>query len=94
MRDIENATFTPLVFMSVGGMAGEATVFYRRLASLLASKRDEPYSVVMGWLRCLFSFLLLRASIMCVRGRKKRRVDESHSDSPLEVVTSSRIPLN
>ena len=47
MRDIENTTFTPLVFTSVDRMAGEATVFYRRLASLLASKRDEPYSVVM-----------------------------------------------
>ena len=51
MRDIENATFTPQVFTSVGRMAGKATVFYRRLASLLALKRDEPYSVVMGWLQ-------------------------------------------
>ena len=94
MRDIENGTFTPLVFPSVGGMAAEATVFYRRLASLPASKRDDPYFVVMGWLRCLFSFLLLRAPVMSVQGARKCCVDVNNSDSPLEVVASSHIPIN
>ena len=94
VREIEHGSFTPLVFTSVGGMAGEATVFYRRLASLLATKRDEPYAVVMGWLRCTFSFLLIRAAIMCVRGTRKRRRDDNFSDSPSEVVASSRLPIN
>ena len=95
VREIEHGSFTPLVFTSVGGMAGEATVFCRRLASLLATKRDgELYAVVMGWLRCTFSFLLIRAAIMCVRGTRKRRSDDDFSNSPLEVVASSRLPIN
>ena len=37
IRDDENSSFFPLVF-SAGGMAKEATIFYKRLASLLAKK--------------------------------------------------------
>ena len=94
VREIGHGSFTPLVFTSVGGMAGVATVFYRWLALLLATKRDEPYAVVMGWLRCTFSFLLIRVAIMCVRGTRKRRSDDNFSNSPLEVVASSRLPIN
>ena len=35
---------------SSGGMAREATVFYKRLAERVSQKREESYSVVMGWL--------------------------------------------
>ena len=36
--EVELASFTPLVFSTTGGMGREGTVFYRRLANLLASK--------------------------------------------------------
>ena len=94
VREIEYGSFTPLVFTTTGGMAGEATVFYRRLAALLSSKRDEPYSTVMGWLRCSLSFSLLRAAITCVRGTKKRRDKEIYSDCLSEVVASSRLTIH
>ena len=48
----------------------EATTFYRRLASLLASRWGDDYSVVMGWLHCSLSFSLLRSAIECVRGAR------------------------
>ena len=94
VRDIEHGSFTPLVFTTTGGMAGEATVFYKRLAALLATKREEPYPTVMGWLRCTFSFLLLRAAILCVRGTKKRREKDTVPDCLSEVVASSRLSVN
>ena len=93
VREVEQGTFTPLVFTTIGGMAGEATVFYKRLASLLAERRDERYSVVMGWLRCSLSFLLLRAAITCVRGAKRRLVKDIHTDSTSEVVAASHLTL-
>ena len=37
VRDIEHGVFIPLVFSSTGGMGCKATVFYRRLANLLAT---------------------------------------------------------
>ena len=70
IREVEHATFTPLVLSSTGGMGKAASVFYKRLASMISEKRDVPYSKTMGWLRCRLSFALLRCSIMCIRGSR------------------------
>ena len=48
VREIEHGTFTPLVFSAAGGMGTAATVTYKRLASLLATKQSQPYSRTMG----------------------------------------------
>ncbi|MDA8002156.1 MAG: reverse transcriptase domain-containing protein, partial [Alphaproteobacteria bacterium] len=70
IREVEHATFTPLVLSSTGGMGKAASVFYKRLASMISEKRDVPYSKTIGWLRCRLSFALLRCSIMCIRGSR------------------------
>ena len=70
IRDIEHSSFSPLVFSLTGGMGPTASVFYKRLASLLAEKWDQPYSSTIGWLRCRLTFSLLRSSIMCIRGAR------------------------
>ena len=44
IRDVEHASFTPLVFSATAGMAKQSTTFYKRLASLLADKWDHTYS--------------------------------------------------
>ena len=59
VREIEHASFTPLVLSSTGGMGREATTFYKRMASLLSDKWDNPYSKTLNWLRCPLSFSLL-----------------------------------
>ena len=64
VKEVEHGTFSPLVFSC---MSRTATATYKRLAALIAEKRDEPYSTTMGWIRCRLSFSLLRASIMCFR---------------------------
>jgi len=68
--EVEHGVFTPLVFSSSGGMAREATVFYKRLAELVSLKREESYLMIMGWLRCRLSFALLRSAILCIRGSR------------------------
>ena len=55
---------------ATGGLAHEATYFYKHLASLLSRKWRDEYSVVMGLLRCSLSFSLLRSVIQCVRGAR------------------------
>ena len=70
VREIEHASFTPIVMSATVGLAPEATTFYSWLASLLASKWGDDYSVVMGWLHCSLSFLLLRSAIACVCGAR------------------------
>ena len=51
VREIEHATFTPFVLSATGGLANEANIFYKRLASMLASKWDHSYSSTLCWLR-------------------------------------------
>ena len=65
VREIEHASFTPLVLSASVGLTKEATNFYKRLASLLADKWDQPYSQTMNWLRCRISFALLHSAIQC-----------------------------
>ena len=60
--------FTPLMFSTPGGMAKCASVTYKRLASLLSTKHDQPYSLVIAWLCCHLSFSLLRSAITFLRG--------------------------
>ena len=72
INEVEHGSFTPLVFNTSGGMGRSASIFYQRLADLLAAKRNQPYSTTMGWLRCHISFSLLRSSIMCIRGSRSR----------------------
>ena len=87
IREIEHSTFTPLIFSLTGGLGPAATIFYKRLASLLATKWDQNYSATMGWLRCRLSFSLLRSSIMCIRGaRSSLHCFERQATIPIDLV--------
>ena len=70
IREVEHGTFSPLVFSCTGGMGRAASTTYKRLAALIAAKRDEPYSSTMGWIRCRLSLSLIRAAIMYFRGAR------------------------
>ena len=70
VREVEFASFSPLVFSLTGGLGREATTVYKRLSSLLATKWQQPYSVTLNWVRTTLSFALLRASIHRLRGAR------------------------
>ena len=85
VREVEHGTFSPLVFSCTGGM-GRVD---KRLAALVAAKRDEPYSTTMGWIRCRLSYSLLRAAIMCVRGARSTIGHASREhETPIGLVSS------
>ena len=92
VREIEHGTFTPLVFSAAGGMGNAATIMFRKLASLLATKRSQPYSRTMGWIRCRLSLSLLRSAITCIRGARSTIGHPGGpiriSDTNLELATS------
>ena len=56
-----------------------ATTAYKRLASLLAAKRDQNYGSVVSWIRCSTSFSLLRSAVTCLRGAR------FHCSSPVTI---------
>ena len=94
IREIEHATFTPLVLSSTGGLGQATTTTYKRLASLLSTKRKQTYSTTMGWIRCRLSFSLLHSAIMCIRGAQSSLGHAiRHQNTPIDLVTSeSQVP--
>jgi hypothetical protein len=66
-------TFMPLVY-SVDGMAcKEALAFEKRVASLLASKWNRPYSEMVGFVRGRMSLAVIRSNTMLLRGARAGR---------------------
>ena len=72
IREIENGSCTPLVFVTTGGMGQEATLFYKRLADLIADKENTTYYKTTAWIRCTLSFSLLHSSVTCIRGSRSK----------------------
>lgn len=83
VREVERGSFAPLVFSASGGMGPCTTIAYKRLASLLASKRGHLYSTTMRWLRCRLSFSLLRSAINTIRGTRSTRTLTHAQSIPL-----------
>ena len=70
--EVNCAGFVPLVFFSTaGGMGPACTTTFKRLASMLSGKFDSEYATMLNLLRCRTSFVLLRSSIMTVRGSRR-----------------------
>ena len=67
VTEVEHGSFSPLVFSTSGGMGPIATVVYKRIATIIADKRKQPYSRTLFWIRCKLSFSLLRSAIMCIK---------------------------
>ena len=69
---MENGTFTPLVFATNGAIAQESQAFYKRLAGMVAEKRNIPNSVAANVIRTRISFSLVRSTLRCIRGSRSR----------------------
>ena len=66
-------SFVPLVY-SVDGMAcKEARAWEKRVASLLASKMDRPYSEMCGFVRSRMSLAIVRSNTLLLRGQRAHR---------------------
>ena len=78
--EVEQGTFTPLVFTSTGGMADECKRFHSRLAELLALKKGDDYATTISWIRAKVSFAILRSALLCLRGTRRKRRPANISD--------------
>ena len=55
VMEIEQGTFTPLVFTTTGGMVDECVKYHSRLVELIANKKGESYSSAISWIRAQVS---------------------------------------
>ena len=91
--EVEQGTFTPLVFTSTGGMAAdECKRFRSQLTELLALKRGDDYATTISWIRAKVSFAILRSALLCLRGTrsKRRAANITDIDTTSESVLASQ----
>ena len=81
IREVECASFTPIVLSATEGFAHEASVFYKHLACLF--KWGDEYS---GRLFCSLCFSLLRSAIQCIRGAHSSIGVFSRTPPPMDLV--------
>ena len=79
---VEHGSFTPLVFTTTGVMGHECSIFHKSLAEKISVKKGERYEDIVRYMRVKFSYLALRATLMCLRGSRKlkTKVDTTVSD--------------
>ena len=85
--EVENATFTPLVFFCFGGQGFECKRFFQKVNEKLADKRDISPCVCMTYIKAKLSFILLRSALLCLRGSKslKKKSTEPLKDTDINV---------
>ena len=75
IMEIEQGSFTPLVFTAQGGQSYECGRFYNRLSTMLSEKRGEIKSQTTTYIRCKINFSLLRSSLLCLRGTRTMKMN-------------------
>ena len=65
---VEKGSFTPIVGSTFGGMGDEANKHHKRIASLIAEKKNESYADVINYIRTRLRFSLLKSVLMAIRG--------------------------
>ena len=85
VMEIEQGTFTPLVFTTTGGMADECVKYHSRLPEMIANKKGESYSSAISWIRAKVSLAIVRSAILCLRGSRSRRRQLNFVDSDLQI---------
>ena len=71
--EVEQGTFTPLVFISTGGMTDECKRFHSHLAELLTLKKGDDYVTTISWIRAKVSFAILRSPLLSQRNQEKEK---------------------
>ena len=71
--EIEHGTFTPLIFTTSGAMGHECSKYHKTLAEKMSKKTGEKYEDIMRYIRVKISFLVVKATLLCLRGSRSLR---------------------
>ena len=81
------------MYTTFGGWAPQTVRYTKRLAQLIASKKNEEYHHVINHTRTRIRFALLRSVLVAVRGERGQRQNPSQPISPVSfnMVPEARI---
>ena len=68
VQQIEKGSFTPIVGSTFGGFGKEANRHHKRIASLIAAKRNENYADVINYIRTRLCFSILNSVLTAIYG--------------------------
>ena len=86
----EKGNFTPLVFLTTGGMSPECKRFFNRVSSLIANKKKEDYKDVVSCIRTKLRFAMLKSTLIAIRGFRGKLFRSK--DTHIEDVSFNLIP--
>ena len=92
IREVEHGDFNPLVFTTAGGAAPQSTRVIKHLAAKISEKQGVHRSKATGWLRCRLSFALLRTTLLCLRGTRRKKPIFGDADIELAVSEAKMSP--
>ena len=97
VKEIEKGTFTPLVFTVQGGCGRECDAFLKQLSEKIAKKSGEDQSSIMAWIRTKLSFALVRTSVVCLRGwrkkdKRKHTADNKETEFAISTTETKALP--
>ena len=76
IMEVDQGSFTPLVFTVAGVIRGEGRAFYLRLATLLSLKNGIEISKETSWVQFKVNFALPKIMLLCLRGSRKKLMNE------------------
>ena len=88
VMEVEHGTFTPLIFTTTGVMGPECSTYHKALAEKISKKKGERYDEIMRYLRVKFSFLAMKATLLCLRGSRsisKPNIDRDYGMALIEL---------
>ena len=70
MRDVEGASFVPLVFSPTGGMGPARATTFKRLADPLSKRLDcrRPYAAMLNWLLSIANKMVSAPQVRGISG--------------------------
>jgi len=84
--EVEQGTFTPLLFTTIRGMAVDCKRFHSRLAELIAIKKGEEHRTTVSMIHSKVFFALEICLTLCIKGsRSPRRVPLNLEHCDLEI---------
>ena len=95
-REIQHGSFSPLIFTTSGSMGPTATVVYKRIATMIAEKKNSKlHSKTIHWLRCRIGFSLLRSAITSLRGSRSAFHRPADNTDNLDLACSEgQVPMH
>ena len=86
---VGKGSFTPIVGSTFGGWGTEADRHHKRIATLIADKKNEDYADVVNHIRTRLRFSVLKSILTAVRGvRGKMRPDAPISSISFNLIES------